>query len=124
MHNKPRFNDALVESSFLNHLKGLYQQLNNFNREFSQEIKPIEPNASGGKGSYCFIGKILNFNEPSIAEQYLDKVLDAHIKAPQQLIDFDDIQQQLRGSLFNQEQKLQLQHTHNYVQRSLTQLSS
>jgi hypothetical protein len=123
IYNKPRFNDALDESPFLNHLKGLYQQLNNFNREFSQEIKPIEPNATGGKGSYCFIGKILNFNEPSIAEQYLDKVLDAHLNHPEEPVDFKDIQQQLRGSLFNQEQESQLQHTHEYVEQTLNQVS-
>jgi hypothetical protein len=115
MYNKPRFNDTMVDSEFLTQLKGLYQQLNNFNREFAQEIKPIEPNATGGKGTYCFIGKILNFNEPSIAEQYLDKVLDAHIKHPEEPVDLNNIHQQLHESLKNQDQESELLRTHQYA---------
>ena len=40
----------------------------------------IQENISGGKGTYCFIGKILSLNTPSCAEEYMDKLLRLYEK--------------------------------------------
>lgn len=126
MYERPRFELPTADVSLiLQKIKDLYGALNNFSRVFPVEEHPILENKSGGKGTYCFIGKIMALNAPSIAEEYMDEVLSIYRKK-QTLTkpDLDGLNLKFERRITNQEDcsilkkqelSLELLKTHNYV---------
>lgn len=108
-------------------IKKLYGLLNNLERSFHDNpdlnLNTVANNNAGGKGSFCFIGKILSFNQDSIAEKYMDMVLEKQKTKKDTLLisDFDEVKKTVRQkySFWNDNYQNQLNHTHQFISKQL-----
>lgn len=114
MLSQPRFSR---QEKGLDKIKNLYGALNNLRAEFPAIENPPPLTPSGGKGSYCFIGKVLRLNAPSVAEIYLEALLQAERQGRP---DLNQVYQFLLPRFQdNNHQKQDLDHAHRYVSRYL-----
>lgn len=111
----------------LGKIKKLFGLLNNLGRTFENSyeltLDNVSENTNGGKGSFCFIGKILSLNQSSIEEIYMDKVLEFQKTKQAKLEEkeLSEIKEAVKSkySFWSTHHEARLNQTHQFVSRQL-----